>query len=64
MIVFYFLAVLISIVLAALLIPKVLVISYKKQLFDLPSARKVHNLPIPRLGGITFFPIVLIYSVF
>lgn len=60
MIVFYFLAVLISIVLAALLIPKVLVISYKKQLFDLPSARKVHNLPIPRLGGITFFPIVLI----
>lgn len=60
MIIFYFLAVSISIVLAALLIPKVLVISYKKQLFDLPSARKVHNLPIPRLGGITFYPIVVI----
>lgn len=40
--------------------PKVLLISYKKQLFDLPSARKVHQTPIPRLGGITFFPIVLI----
>lgn len=60
MIIFYFLSVLISVVLAALLIPRVLVISYKKQLFDLPSARKVHNLPIPRLGGITFYPIVVI----
>lgn len=60
MIIFYLLSILVSIVLAALLIPRVLVISYKKKLFDLPDARKVHNLPIPRLGGITFYPIVVI----
>ena len=32
------------------LIPRVLVISYKHQLFDMPDERKVHDKPIPRLG--------------
>lgn len=43
-----------------IIIPKVLLISHKKKLFDEPDARKVHTRPIPRLGGITFFPVVLI----
>lgn len=43
-----------------IIIPKVLLISHKKKLFDIPDARKVHTRPIPRLGGITFFPVILI----
>ena len=42
------------------LIPRVLVISYKHQLFDMPDKRKVHDKPIPRLGGLTFFPVITI----
>ena len=42
------------------LIPRVLVISYKHQLFDMPDERKVHDKPIPRLGGLTFFPVITI----
>lgn len=50
--------------LGALLMPRVLVISYKKKLFDIPDSRKVHTIPVPRLGGITFFPITLISFLF
>lgn len=53
-----------SFVMAALLgmiiIPNILLISHKKQLFDLPDERKVHKIPIPRLGGLSFFPVILI----
>ena len=42
------------------LIPRVLIISYKHQLFDMPDDRKVHDQPIPRLGGLTFFPVITI----
>lgn len=34
-------------------------LAYKKQLFDKPNERKIHSAKIPRLGGIVFFPIVL-----
>jgi len=49
-----------SAVMGRLLIPRVLVISYKHQLFDIPDSRKVHDHPIPRLGGLTFFPVITI----
>jgi len=42
------------------LIPRVLIISYKHRLFDMPDSRKVHDRPIPRLGGLTFFPVITI----
>ena len=42
------------------LIPRVLVISHKHKLFDMPDDRKVHDMPIPRLGGLTFFPVIVI----
>ena len=41
-------------------IPKILLVSYKKRLFDVPDSRKVHTTPIPRLGGLSFFPVILI----
>lgn len=41
------------------LIPQILLIAFKKQLFDLPDERKVHTLPVPRLGGLAFLPVIL-----
>ena len=55
---------LLSLVLGMVIIPKILLISYKKRLFDMPDDRKVHQTPIPRLGGISFFPVILISSCF
>ena len=49
-----------AVILGMILIPNILFISYKKKLFDVPDARKVHKTPIPRLGGISFFPAILI----
>lgn len=48
-----------AILFGMMIIPHILVISHKKQLYDLPDARKVHTNPVPRLGGITFFPVIL-----
>ena len=31
----------------------------RKRLFDVPDERKVHKRPIPRLGGVTFFPVIV-----
>jgi len=57
------LLVLVSFVMAALLgqriIPGILVVAHHKNLFDLPDERKVHDRPIPRLGGVTFFPVIV-----
>lgn len=39
--------------------PRILVISHKKRLYDVPDARKVHTMPVPRLGGLSFFPVIL-----
>ena len=50
---------LLSALLGWLFVPRVLLISRKKKLYDIPDARKVHNRPIPRLGGITFFPVLI-----
>ena len=41
------------------IIPKILIISLRKRLFDIPDARKVHKRPIPRLGGVTFLPVIV-----
>lgn len=51
---------LISILQGLILIPNILLISFKKRLFDQPNERKVHSVPVPRLGGISFFPAILI----
>lgn len=45
--------------LGMVIIPRILVISHKKRLYDVPDARKVHTMPIPRLGGLSFFPVIL-----
>lgn len=48
-----------AIILGRIIIPNILIISLRKRLFDQPDARKVHKRPIPRLGGVTFFPVIV-----
>lgn len=50
---------LISVSLGMVIIPRILVISHKKRLYDVPDSRKVHTTPVPRLGGLSFFPVIL-----
>ena len=45
--------------LGMVIIPRILVISHKKRLYDVPDARKVHTMPVPRLGGLSFFLVIL-----
>ena len=54
-----FLGLLLAVILGQMIIPRVMVISLRKRLFDVPDARKVHHIPISRLGGVTFFPVIL-----
>lgn len=53
---------LVSLLLTGIIIPKILLIAYRKNLFDVPDARKIHKGAIPRLGGIAFVP-SLIFAV-
>lgn len=53
-------AFLLSVLLAAIVIPRIIFISYKKRLFDVPDSRKVHKTPVPRLGGLAFLPVIMI----
>lgn len=55
---------LIAVVLARIIIPRILIISLRKRLFDTPDARKVHKRPVSRLGGVSFFPIILFTGTF
>ena len=58
---FYLLgAFIVAMIIANIVLPNILLISHKKRLFDMPDERKVHHAPIPRLGGLSFFPVMLI----
>lgn len=48
---------LIAIYLGKVIIPYIMLITYKKRLFDPVDARKLHQSIIPRLGGVAFVPI-------
>lgn len=56
---FIILAFAISAFVARLIIPRILLISLRKKLFDMPNERKIHKHAIPRLGGVSFFPTIL-----
>lgn len=62
--VFLLTAWLLALVLGMAIVSKILLISYKKRLFDIPDERKVHTIPVPRLGGLSFFPVILITMCF
>lgn len=52
----------IAFVLTGFLIPQILVIAFRRQLFDSHDERKIHEGTVPRLGGIAFVP-AIIFSV-
>ena len=43
-----------------MILPKVILISYSKKLFDYSDGRKVHTGMVPRLGGVAFTPAIVI----
>lgn len=55
---------LMSLILGFLVFPKIIKVSSEKNLYDMPDYRKVHGIPVPRLGGVAFFPIILMVVCF
>lgn len=53
---FIFLTFILSALIGWLAIPRIVIMSKKKRLFDQINERKSHSGTIPRLGGVTFFP--------
>ena len=53
------LAFFIALLLAGIIIPQILLIAFRKNLFDQVDERKIHKGAVPRLGGIAFFPSIL-----
>lgn len=49
---------------AGVLIPQILLVAFRKQLFDIPDERKIHQGVVPRLGGIAFKPVVFFSMAF
>ena len=50
----------ISLSLTGIIIPQILLIAFRRNLFDEPDPRKIHHGAIPRLGGMAFmlaFPV-------
>lgn len=48
-----------SSILAGIIIPQILLISFRKKLFDEPDERKIHKGAVPRLGGLAFMPSIV-----
>ena len=57
--IYILIAILVSFLLEIYMLPHIVYIAKRKQLYDTPNQRKSHKNLIPRLGGVTFFPIVL-----
>ena len=49
----------VSCLLSAMIIPKISLIAFRRRLFDPLDDRKLHTTHIPRLGGIAFFPCII-----
>lgn len=49
-----------SFVFSFVFLPQIMKISKRKRLYDIPDSRKSHEEKIPRLGGIAFFPSIVL----
>lgn len=49
-----------STILSGIIIPQILLIAFRKKLFDEPNDRKIHKCAVPRLGGLAFMPSILL----
>ena len=54
----------ISLFLGAIFTPATLNFCKRKKLYDIPNERKIHKNAIPRLGGLSFFPSMMIAFIF
>lgn len=52
----YIMTIAAAILLGALIIPRILVIAYRRNLYDVADGRKIHAGRVPRLGGMSFLP--------
>lgn len=50
---------LVSCILTGIVIPQILLIAFRKKLFDEPDERKIHKGAVPRLGGLAFMPSIV-----
>lgn len=55
---FVTLAFVVSVFFSWFIIPRILVVAFRKRLFDQPDDRKIHTEAIPRLGGLSFVPTI------
>lgn len=63
--VYVILSFLISFILTFITIPKIIRVSYRKQLMDIPGNRSSHVRKVPRLGGVAiYFAILVVTSIF
>ena len=49
----------ISLISTGVIIPQILLIAFRKKLFDVPDERKIHKAAVPRLGGLAFMPAII-----
>lgn len=52
--------IILSFILGLVTIPHIVHLSHQLHLYDQPDKRKIHSLPIPRLGGVAFLPTVIV----
>lgn len=50
---------LVALLLTGIIIPQILLIAFRKKLFDEVDERKIHKGIVPRLGGIAFLPAII-----
>ena len=50
----------VSLLCGLIFIPMIVSFCIKKKLYDIPNARKVHKVVVPRLGGVCFMPCMAI----
>lgn len=55
----YIVGFILSVILGAIILPEIIRISYQKKLFDAHDERKIHKGDVPRLGGLSFFPVMM-----
>lgn len=48
-----------NVAITGVIIPKILLVAFRKKLFDVPDERKIHQGAVPRLGGIAFGPVII-----
>jgi UDP-GlcNAc:undecaprenyl-phosphate GlcNAc-1-phosphate transferase len=51
---------LVALIISTAVTPLVILVSHRRQWFDIPNERKIHTNPVPRLGGMAIFAALLI----